>query len=496
MAAQTFGRIPYHIRSFIGGTSDYEDKGIAGAFKLGQSLDIRKRKDTLTCQQTLKDDLAAGTMTNIAYFTVPASDGFTYFFCYDGKIFSRAANGTYTLVYTDTNESGHIKGAAEWYDNAGFTYLVYATDTRLNVKKILGPAYTNANWSDINSASAGSWPKTNLTSATWHTMKIANGELLITNNQYLALVGYDFSYTNQALTLIPGNTSQCLVERGKFGIIGCNKVSKQDESALFSWDGLSLSWNDKEPIKYAGINSMIDTEIAIMQLGSAGQLYISNLNQPLPIKVIPGGGSTNPDGVASYHGMALMGVFGGTGNSGIWSFGRINKNAPISLNYEYPLTCDIVGSVAVVGTDILVTYKSGTNYGVKIVDTANKATAIYQSLDLVAPLGTRRYPIPLERHLEWTRAILACQPIPTGCKVEFWYRLDKILDNSLNPNADSNGWIQANLEDMSIQATTGQAELTFFLGEKARVFEFQIKIIPSANLTPEVNEANIYFDAG
>ena len=43
----------YQVNSFRGGLSDWEDKGIAGSFKLGYNLDIRKRHDTLSAGQAL-----------------------------------------------------------------------------------------------------------------------------------------------------------------------------------------------------------------------------------------------------------------------------------------------------------------------------------------------------------------------------------------------------------------------------------------------------------
>lgn len=46
----------YEITKFSGGISDYEDKGIAGAFKFGSGLDIRKIKDSLSCAQALVDE--------------------------------------------------------------------------------------------------------------------------------------------------------------------------------------------------------------------------------------------------------------------------------------------------------------------------------------------------------------------------------------------------------------------------------------------------------
>lgn len=492
--------VPYHLRSFLGGQSDYEDKGIAGAFKSGMNLDIRKQKDTLTCGQALTNDLATGTITAQPYFMVPCTDGNTYVLCYDGKIFRRNSSGTYLLVYTDSQESGNIIGAAEWFDSAGFTYILWATPTRLNIKKLAGPAYTQTEpWNDVNVANTGAWPKTNLTSATWHTMAIANGVLEICNGNVMAIVGYDLSYSNNGLALIPGNNGKCIVERGKYGIIGCTNGNNQDQSAYFSWDGIGLHWNDKKIIKFGGLNSMIDTEIAIAQLGTNGQIFVSDFNNPMPFRQIRGGGQSNPDGIASYRGMALLGIFGNTNTinsllcNGIYSIGRINKNAPLVLNLEYQLTCDEIYSVKVVGTDILVSYKSGANYGVKKVDTSTKATAVYQTLDLIAPMGGRKYSIPLGRVVQWERIDLQCQPLPADCKIECWYKYDK----NTTGGANNDGWIQANIDGGGTQFIgTGNQNAVFYLGQKARVAEVQLILIPSGNTTPEVNEINPYFRVG
>lgn len=493
--------IPYHLRSFLGGQSDYEDKGIAGSYKNSIGLDIRKRKDSLSCQQALTDSLAPGTMTNLSLFTVIADDGNIYYFCRDGKIYSMHSDGTYHLVYTDTNESGNINGAAQWYDQNGYTYLFWATNTRLNVKRILGPAYSSTEpWADVNVASTGSWPKLNLTDSTYHTMKVCNGTLQIVNGQHLAFVGYDLSYTSDALQLVPGNLGKTLLERGIYTIIGANRNVGMDESALYAWDGISLDYNNKQIYKLKGINAMIDTEYALMQFGVDGQLYNSDLNNPMPLMSFYGGGQCYPDAVTSYKGMAMFGVFGNSSiegvQNGLWSFGRLRKNAPPVLNFEYYLDCDEIGSVASTGTDIYVSYRKGSNYGVKHIDSNNKANAIYQSIDLVAPMGTRKFPIPLDRMLEWDHARLLCSPLPAGCKIELWYRIDKVYGQTLNANANaSTGWVQANNIELQVQeTTTGRMDMVFMLGEKARVFEAMIKLFPSGNNTPEVHEANFYFN--
>ena len=41
----------FEIKSFRGGLSDYEDKGVVGSFKFGSNLDIRKQIDSLSANQ-------------------------------------------------------------------------------------------------------------------------------------------------------------------------------------------------------------------------------------------------------------------------------------------------------------------------------------------------------------------------------------------------------------------------------------------------------------
>ena len=494
------GLIPWILHDFTGGQSDYENRGIKGAYKSAYGLDPRKQVDSLSGQQKLKDDLALGTFDAPCYCVVPASDGNTYFFLFNGKIYRRNSAGQYYLVWNEVYESGHIIGACEWYDSAGFTYLLWATPTRLNIKKIEGTGYTQTEpWNDVNTASTSTWPKVNLTSTDWHTMTIANGTLQICNKNVMALVGYGLSYTNNSLQLIPGNSARLVIERGKYAVIGCTKTDGKDETTLFDWDGVGLSWNDKQIIKFGGIKSMIDTEIALAQIGTNGQLYVSDFNTPMPFRQIRGGGQSNPDGICSYHGMALIGIYGNTNlmnghyGNGIYSVGRINKNAPIILNLEYQLDCDEIYSVKTIGTDIICVYKSGSQYGVKIVDTDNKSDWVYQSLDLIAPVGTLRYPIPLGRLVSWNRVDLQCQPLLPGTKLEVWYKIDKAITGGTN----NDGWIQANSEGGSTQfSTTGMQNAVFYIGQKGRVCEVMVKGLASGSRTPEVNEINIYITVG
>jgi len=260
------------IDSFTG-ISEFESKGIKGAFKFGSALDVRKKVDSLSCQQALVTE-GASAITDLINFIVPASDGNSYAFGDEGKIYKRTSGGTWTNVYTDEGPD-RIEGAAEWFSNAGKSYLYWAVGSYLHRKELPGLS----NWTDVD-ADAG-WPKTTLTAGvSWHTMKPANGALMICNGQYLAMVGYDNSFTNNAVDLIGDNRSKTLIERGNSVVIGTRKSNSYTDiqkGELFVWEQTALSWINKKQIPANGINALIDTEFTLMQAGTNGDIYFSDL---------------------------------------------------------------------------------------------------------------------------------------------------------------------------------------------------------------------------
>lgn len=469
----------YLLDSFRGGISDYEDKGISGAFKYGTNLNIRRKQDSLYANQALIEESSV-TFTALLNVIINASDGNSYGFSNDGKIYKRTSGATWSLVYTDAN--GAILGAKEWACSNGKKYIFWATATRLNCKEIAG----QANWSDANAnvvvgGTTYTYPKTNLTSATWHTMEEAVGALMIANGNTLAMVGYDGSYSTNVLQLIPNNNAKAIIERGNYVVVGATRTDTSEQSMLFSWDSSSSSWNDKRILPVGSLNALIDTELPLMQIGSNGQLFYADLNNILPITQFPLGGSVYPTGVDNDSGLAVFGVSGnGAGYSGIYSYGRKYKNHPFVLNCEYQLDVDTIGAVKKVGTDIVFSCKIGAAYKVYRVNTVLKATATYESLDLKAPLDPSN---PLAREVVWDMVVLQTAPLPASCAIEVYYKINK-----------TGSWVQAKMEGNITQfTTTNGTEAIFLIGEKGQYCEVKIKLIPSLNYSPEVYKAKLLF---
>lgn len=455
----------YEINKFSGGISDYEDRGIPGAFKFGANLSIHRLVDSLYCNQALKEE-GGGVITDLIKWFVKCSDGNTYGFGNTGKIYKRTSSGSWSLVYTDSD--GEIRGAEEMPASNGKIYLGWCTATKVKKKEIPG----NSSWNDVSTVA------TNLSDVPFHTMKQIGGATKIANGDKIAMVGYDESFTNEALKLIPGNFSKTLIERKGRTIIGCYRPSDINK----------------------GINSAIDGEFPFIQVGNNGDIYLADGVSSIPIKRFPGGGKTNPGGVCNLieqpqvfeweetalswidkqevGNFAMFGVYGAeTGKNGIYSLGRISKNRPLVLNLEYQMSVDEIGAITSVNGLLLASYKSGSTYGVKSVDSLNKATAYYEGLDLKAKFKG------VSEIITWTMAEIFMGPLPSGCSIEFWYRINK-----------NGNFIQAKTIDGETSYNkTGGKKAVFSIKQEGEIFEPKVVLNPYGNYSPEVYRIRIFF---
>jgi hypothetical protein len=423
--------------------------------------------DILECGQALiADGNADAIVTGLINFWVNANDGNTYGFDDTGKIYKRTSGAVWSLVYTDAD--GEITGATEWYIDNGKTYLFWATATKLHCKEIPGAT----NWSDVDanivplSTVPQTFPKTNLTSATWHTMGQANGALMICNSKQLAMVGYDASYTNNALVLRPGITTQTLIEKGNQVLIGGGDGVRQ--SWLSTWEQTAISWIDKNRVPTKSINAIVEAELMLMSCGD-NELFFSDMVNNLPVCTLDG--KCNPGGVVEKGGLALFGLYGGS-YSGIWSYGRVRKNESHTLNLENYIDADEIGAICKISEQVFLSYQKGATHAVKKVDTATKATAEYYSLELTAP-----------KESVWTSVDMITEVIPAGCSIAVYYDLD-----------GTGSWTQAKMAGDVSTVTAGQRDPVFLVGSYGRIFNLKVVLTPSVNLSPQINELNVNFE--
>ena len=456
----------YVIKSFRGGKSDEEGIGVRGSFKYAQSLDIHKKTDSLSCGQAMKKE-SGSIVTDLILFMVPASDGNSYHFGDSGKIYKRTSAGVWTLVYTDTN--GGIKGADEWN---GVIY--WATATQLSYKPFPGLS----DWSDV----AHNW-KT-LTSADWHTMKVGagvQGDLFICNVDKLAMVDYTGVFTADAVKIIPNNITKCLDSDDTDIIIGSVMDSDAEKGYLWAWNTLLANWRKRSKIPFKGVNALITTERMLAQAGEDGGLFFSDMISQFPIMTFSPGGKANPGGVTNKGNLAMFGIYGAD-ESGIYSYGRTEANKVKAMNLDYVLSMGKItgieiGAIEMVGSDLLASWKDGATYGVDVVDQANKADGIYESLDFDggSPSVSKAF----------NQVKLTMTPLPTGCSIKVKFRLNK-------NGAFVKAYLAGNVETFD---TVGATEVIFNTGGEGVIYEVRVELYHKDNTTPEIMSVTSYFDS-
>src|SRR3990167_9239190 len=527
-------------KEFGGGISSWSDRGIRGSAKFISNCDIRKTVDTLSCSQALKEEGEFGTShsqsasvsqsasqspsgsssasvspsksnspsispsgsasrsaskslspsqsaspsssvsaspstsaglnnvyEDLVIAWVKASDGNTYGFGNAGHIYRRYSDGYTRMVYTDTD--GAIKGAVEKPSSSGATYLQWATGTSIKRKPLPG----SGTWGDVEEIAD------NLTGTDWHTMKQVGGANYIANGSKVALVGYDDSWTNEALDIIPGRYIKTIIERNGRAVFGTYPAGYPNK----------------------GVNGAIDCEHPLMQIGDDGELFFSNFSDSMPVKRFPGGGRVNPGGVAnevdqveifdwvypadswvdrqSLGNMSIWGVFGAdSGKNGLYYYGRKNKEQPFTMNLEYLMDVDEIGAVVNVEGTTICSYRDGTDFGAKSVDSTTKAEGTWESLEFRMPVKKA------EQITKVNYAEVFMDELPVGCSIYFHYQKNK-----------SGTWVQAyTAEGGEAFTSTGGKKATFRIGEEMDILERRLVLVPSGNTCPEIYRIRTYFE--
>ena len=527
-------------KSWEGGISSWADRGIRGASKFVKNVDIRKTVDTLSCGQALKEEgefgashsqspsispslslspsasvsasvspssssskslspsasgsksasksqspsasaspsasVSASPSPSAGLYTVyedlviawvKASDGNTYGFGNGGHIYRRYTDGFTRMVYTDPD--GEIKGAVEKPSSSNITYLQWATGTKVMQKPLPGAG----DWTDVEIIA------TNLTGEEWHTMKQVGGANYIANGDKLALVGYDDSWTNEALDIIPGRKIKTIIERDGRVAVGTYPAGY--------------------PTK--GINGAIDCEQPLVQIGDNGELFYSNFVDTMPVKRFPGGGRVNPGGVCNevdqielfswvygadswidrqtLGNMSIWGVYNAdSGKNGLYYYGRRNKDQPFTLTLEHEMDVDEIGAVCNVEGTTIASYRDGNDYGVKAVDADNKEQGTWESLEFRVPIKKAEEPTIFHY------AEVFMDELPAGCSVYFYYQKNK-----------SGTWVQCMTADgLDAFTSAGRKKAVFRINAEMDIYECRIIMNPAGNTTPEIFRVRTYFD--
>lgn len=487
--------IPYIKDSWRGGISDENTRGIRGSFKYAYGVDIHKRRDSISANYAMSNIGNSSVVNDLIRFSVTARDGSTYCFGSAGSIYAVAGNPydpVVSFVYND--ENGAIKGAAEWKESNGVSYLVWATNT--SIARVALDGSLPVPW---GAGVATQNYKTTLDGADWHTMKNAAGRLCVANGNYLATIDYDGNFDPAAVNLRPGNLIKCLEERDDYVLIGSERGDESEEGYIWSWIVTALNWVRKKKIPVKGVNALIDTERLLLQGGTSGEIFFSDFSNTAPLNSVPSGGQVNPQGVAQYNDLALFGFYGlsDVTQVGIYSYGRRMLNRPFALNNEYRLTRTVagstvseIGSVWVNSTAVFASWKttdgSTIEYGVDMVSTSTRASARIEGLEFSGRSPHLRKTYLIEK------AIL--EALPSGTSLSVLYKPDRA---SVGGDSSAGaGWRYAKVASSgdTTYSTTDSNEAEFIINENAMTFEIAYELNPNSESTPELIAGVGYID--
>jgi hypothetical protein len=148
------------------------------------------------------------------------------------------------------------------------------------------------------------------------------------------------------------------------------------------------------------------------------------------------------------------------------------------MNLDHKLDVDELGAIINVEGTTLVSYRDGTDFGVKAEDPDHKATAIYEGLDLKAPV---KRPVNITN---WKYVEIFCNPLVLNTSIKFWYKMNKTGE-----------WVQSQMENGSVAFNAeGEKKAIFLIGAEGDIFEPRVGLNPYVNISPSVHRLRIYFD--
>lgn len=384
-----------------GGLSDSKFSGVRGSWYRAVGIDASSKPGKIKVHQRLDKDSGA-IVDTLCKVSLTVSSGETFWFSYsDGKIWRRSTAGDWLLVHTTTPAAGGAGcfGAME-YD--GFIY--WATESRLHRIPIANIA-TAANWT---ANATEDWATFANTDSAFHPMVRMFNALYIGDAHYVAKVSgatgaHAFEDGSTILNLRSPNRIKTMTDYGIDILIGTFIHANVNSCEVLRWDAESETPTSRDQINENGINAFIrDDNYVYVQAGRAGSIYYYDGELLLPYKIIPGDWSptktayVNPNSSATFQKKPIFGLSNIANNpclQGVYMLGSYSKDYNRVLDLSFPVSAGLsgieIGSILVVGSDLIVSWYDGSNYGVDKLNWGAKYASAYLETGILTPLNAR-----------------------------------------------------------------------------------------------------------
>lgn len=382
------------------GLSDSKYSGIEGSASKVVGIDLHSEPGLIKVQQALAKD-SGTTVDALCKHSITVSSGETFWFSSTtGKIWRRSTAGAWLLVYTTSPAAGNAGclGAIEFNG-----YIIWATQSRLH-RIAIGSIATAQNWTDNVTLN---WQTFSITDTEFHPMVVRGVNLFIGDGYYVAKVSSAFAFTANALDIKTPHRIKTMIEFDIDLLIGTIISTSVNKCMIIRWDTYDEeSWQTDDTIDENGVNCFIkDDNYVYAQCGTYGRMYFYDGARLIPYKRIPGTwsptsyGEIYPDASATLLTIPIFGLSNGSGNpteQGVYSFGSYSKDYPKVLDLSFPISSGAtssvqIGSVRVVGADLLVSWYDGSNYGVDKLNYSAKYSSAYIETMILTPPTARHF---------------------------------------------------------------------------------------------------------
>jgi len=545
----------YEITKFAGGISDFEDRGIPGAFKFGSGLDIRKVRDSLSCAQALVDEgvtLESASPSQSPSSSIspsssvspspspsvspsasasPSPDSPSSSLSPSAS-FSPSASASPSASVSPSSSSSPSPSPTEGL-NTVFRDLirtfVKASDGRTYGFGHTGKIYKrnpDGYWVQVYDAQepiTGACEKPSYGGkiylmwagrttlhrkelpglSDWNDVDKAGSvqgdtwpKANLTDADYhtMAMVNGDVMIVNYAFLAMSAYDDSYTNEALDLipGNVGKTVLERDGEAVIGTYKA-------GDPNK--GVNAAIDSEVPLSQVGAAGEIFYADFVNSMPAKRFPGGGKCNPGGACNL--IDPVEFFK-------W------QNTALSWTDK-----QVVGNMALFGVYGADTGRGGVySYGRK-----DKNHAFVLNLDYVMDVdevgaictvdgvvlasyrdGTDYGVKAVDQNTKATGIYEGLDfkaPVKKVINVSQW-KLAELLFEPLPSGASLEFWYKINKTGDFIQAKTANGnsqfsvanakKAVFRIGAEGDIFEPRVVLNPTGNSTPEIHRVRVYFN--
>ena len=401
-------------------------------------VDVHSKPGAMTGSLAMTNaDAGTAVVDALCASKVTLPNGNTFFGAStSGKIWKVTTAGVVSLVHTNTQ--GNILGM-------GFLngQLYYACATKLG-KIAEANASSESSWSSQND-SFGTFTNGN---TSYHPMAEQNLSLFIGDGKYVAAVDGAGTFSANALDLHAHHVVTALQPFENDILIGTIVGAYNNRSAIFRWDTYSDSWTTEDYVDEVGINCFIPADDTIfISIGTVGNIYYYTGSKAKKWKRLRDGRNSVVTGVNAYAAGNLNGLPLLATVRGIYSIGRSDDSFPVAQVIEYVPSLGqgtTLGALAVVGSQVFVSYKNGSSYGIDKLST-NKYSGFVET-----PLIVGR-PETLTAKYD---------SLPSGTSISLQTSIDGASYSSVDMEKDDEDEREYRMKDGPTPKSTFQARIT------------------------------------